>query len=190
MTAEWVRRIFEWYVELRLSIDESVRRMNADDSIPLGPMCSTGQWTHDAVRYLLNNPRHRGWWRYGVTQAVWQSKKDYSRQIERREPLRVGQFEDLRIVSDDIWYRAPQRLAENDQTAAGRKPRDGDQSSRPRLLNGLFYCAVHNVPLYVGGSYGKHMFCRRCRELPSEQRARCIRCCRACGVRVDVPTAR
>src|SRR5262249_51454374 len=121
-------------------------------------------------RGMLSNPRYRGWWFYGATQNVWQTKKDYSRQIARSEPLRSTQFEELRIVSDQLWYGAEKRLAEQDHAAVGRKPRDGNQASRPKLLNGLFRCAVHDRPLYVGGSYGQYLFCKSCRAMrPSER---------------------
>lgn len=169
-TASWVCQIFKWFVEACLPIDEIVKRLNSDDSIPLGPKCTSGQWTHAAVRDDLANPCYRGYWRYGTTQAVWQVKKDYSRQIEREEPLRSKYFEELRIVSDELWYGAEKRLAEQDRSVAGRKPCDGDYESRPKPLNGIFFCPVHGAPLYVGGSYGHYMFCRRCGELPKEQR--------------------
>src|SRR5262249_16021051 len=164
-SAKWVQNAFNWFVNDRLSIGEIVRRLNADSSVPLGPKCTSGHWTHQAVRGMLSNPRYRGWWFYGATQNVWQTKKDYSRQIARSEPLRSTQFEELRIVSDKLWYGAEKRLAEQDHTAVGRKPRDGNQASRPKLLNGLFRCAVHDRPLYVGGSHGQYLFCKSCRAM-------------------------
>ena len=54
--------------------------------------------------------------------------------------------------------------------AVGRKPRDGDTQSRPRVLDGLYYCAKHDRRLYVGGTDGKYLFCADCRGLPIDQR--------------------
>jgi hypothetical protein len=122
------------------------------------------------VRRALGNPRYRGWWEYGVTENVWQSKKDYSRQVVRPEPLRSAHFEDLRIVSDELWYAAQKQLADEAQSSAGRKPRDGDRSLRPRLLNGLFRCPAHEQILYVGGVHGRYMFCKACKGLKPQQR--------------------
>jgi predicted site-specific integrase-resolvase len=169
-SAHWVRQIFHWFVKDLISISEIVHRLNADESIPLPPKSRNGQWTCLAVRKLLTNTRYRGWWRYGASANVWQSKKDYNRQIARPEPLRAAQFEELRIVDDDVWHAAQKRLQEMNPHKAGRKPKDGNCKSRPKVLNGILWCPVHGVPLYVGGVYGEYMFCKRCKEVRPEDR--------------------
>ncbi|MDB5308826.1 MAG: Recombinase [Gemmataceae bacterium] len=166
----WVGRIFRWYSVDRTAIDEIVRRLNTDPTVPLPPKSTNRTWTHDAVRKLLSNTRYRGCWRYGVTETVWLSSKDYARQIARKEPLKEVLIEDLRLISDDQWFAAQVMLAKEAGRAAGRKPRDGDTMSRPRVLNGLFVCQAHNRKLYVGGVHGKYMTCKDCRGLPIDQR--------------------
>ena len=94
--APWVRTVFTWFVDDRVPIAAIVRRLNADPAIPLPPKALTGQWTRQAVITLLTNPRYRGDWSYGDTQSVWQSKRDYARQVPRDKPLAEDQFEDLR----------------------------------------------------------------------------------------------
>jgi hypothetical protein len=168
--APWVMQIFQWYVIDQFSINHIVQNLNANPSIPLGPKSTSGQWTHQAVRGVLKNPRYRGWWEYGVTHNIWQSKKDYSRQVACPEPLRSAQFEELRIISDELWYQAQQRLAEVNRSAVGRKPRDGNRRARPKLLNGLFHCPEHDQALYVGGSHGQYMFCKTCKGLLAADR--------------------
>ncbi len=168
-SSPWVLQAFRWYVEDQLSITEIARRFN-DARAPCGSKNTTGRWTHKSMRYLLANPRYRGWWMYGASQNVWQSKKDYSRQVPRAEPLKSAQFEHLRIVPDALWYQAQERLAQADHVGAGRKARDGDRNKRPRLLNGLFVCPEHNQILYVGGSFGRVMFCRGCQSMPKDKR--------------------
>jgi site-specific DNA recombinase len=169
-TAEWVRKIFQWYVRDSLPIAQIIRRLNEDPSAPLGPKAMSGRWTRLAVKLLLANPRYRGHWQYGKTQAIWQVQQDYTRQIEREQPLALQQFEQLRIIGDEIWYAAARRLATEKATTAGRKPKDGDRKSRPRLLNGIFFCATHVRRLYVGGAHGKVMICPECLGMPVEQR--------------------
>jgi hypothetical protein len=168
--AECVRRIFHRFVHDRLSIAEIVRCLNEDLSVPLGPKAVSGRWTRLAVKLLLANPRYRGHWAYGTTQSVWQAKQDYTRQVEREQPLACQQFEELRIIDDKTWYAAARRLATEQERNAGRKAKDGDRQSRPRLLNGLFVCAAHGRRLYVGGTHGKVMFCPECQGMPAEQR--------------------
>jgi hypothetical protein len=169
-TAATVLKTYQSYVGERLSIAEIARRLNADPDIPLGPKCASGRWTRTAVRRLLGNPRYRGWWGYGVTQNVWQSKQDYGRQVPRAEPLREGQFDELRIVPDDLWHAAQQRLAEEGRRNGGRKPKDGNRGARPRLLNGIFRCPTHDQSLYVGGAHGHYMSCRHCLTMGSAER--------------------
>ena len=168
--APWVGQAFRWYVEERLSIGEIVRRFNADPSIPRSPRSLTEHWSHGAIRYLLSNPRYRGHWEYGAAQNVWQNKKDYMLRVPRDEPLRTAQMESLRIVPDDLWFGAQQRLSQACRADAGRKPKGGDPRSRPRLIHGLFVCPVHDQILYVGGCHGQSLFCKACRQLPADQR--------------------
>jgi hypothetical protein len=167
--AGWVRKSFTWYVEEGLPIAEIIRRLNDDDSAPLGPKAVSGRWSRLAVGLLLSNPCYRGLWMYGKTKMVWQSRKDYSRQVPRDRPLGEQQFEELRIISDEQWYRAQKRLAEEPR-GGGRRPKDGNRKTRPKLLNGFFYCAEHGRRLHVGGTQGLLMVCPVCQDLPAEQR--------------------
>jgi hypothetical protein len=168
-TAAWVRTVFTWFVEDRLPIAAIIQRLNADPAIPLPPKAISGQWTRLAVLTLLANPRYRGDWSYGRKKSVWLPKQDYVRQLPREQPLAEAAFEDLRIVGDELWYRAQQLLAEHERPG-GRPPKDGDRRSRPRLLNGLFVCPEHDRPLIVGGRNGSTMHCPACQRLPACQR--------------------
>jgi DNA invertase Pin-like site-specific DNA recombinase len=161
-SAHYVRLVFAWFVDDSLALEEIARRLNADSNAPSPPKSVQGDWTHRTVRGVLANPRYRGEWIYGLTETKWQSKKDYVKQVPREEPLCVKQFEDLRIVVDEVWYAAQARLARFERRV-GRKPKDGDTSTRPRLLNGIFYCPVHDRALYVGGPFGLLMRCPICR---------------------------
>jgi len=167
--ARYVRRAFSWFAEDGITIQSIAQRLNADPEAPSPPKSPSGTWSHRSVRYLLANPCYRGEWAYGRKETKWQSKKDYARQVERKEPLKVEHFEHLRIVSDETWYAAHVRLLEN-ESQAGRRSKDGDQKSRPRVLNGLFWCPTHNQRLYVGGGFGRNMFCKDCRALPAADR--------------------
>jgi site-specific DNA recombinase len=168
--AHWVRLVFRWYVEEGLSLATIIRKLNEDPSIPLGPKSVSGRWTRLGVLGLLRNARYRGLWSYGKTKNIWLSSKDYGRQVPREQPLQEEQFEELRIVSDEIWFLAQKRLAEERETG-GRKPKDGQRRTRPRLLNGFFFCPTHDHCLYVGGPHGQMMVCPVCQGLPVEQRS-------------------
>ena len=160
-TSSWVENVFAWYVGDRMSMSAVVRRLN-EQKAPLPPRCGTGRWTSLAVRNLLTNPRYMGRWEYGRTEAKWMSKKDYVRQVERDVPLKVEHHEDLRIIDDGTWHKAQELMADSPHNA-GRKPVDGRRATRPKLLNGLLYCAYHDRPLVVGGANGGAYICPICK---------------------------
>ncbi len=165
--AAWVRTIFQWFVADRLPMAAILRRLNTA-AAPLPPKAG-GYWTLAALRYLLENAAYRGEWAYGKGQNVWQSKADYSKRVLRDQPLKVKQFDHLRLVDDATWHGAQRLLAEHPRRG-GRKPRDGDRKSRPRVLNGLLVCAAHGDRLKVSGDKGQWMVCPVCRTLPKADR--------------------
>ena len=166
--AGYVRGVFRWYVEDRVSVAEVVRRLVADPDAP--KPAKAAAWSRPAVVALLKNRRYRGCWEYGVTETVWVSSKDYARQVPRREPLKAVQLEEFRLVADEVWYRAQALLAGEAARCAGRKPRDPEAPGRPRLLNGLFVCPEHRRKLYVGGPHGLSLFCKDCQAQPADRR--------------------
>ena len=158
--AEWVVKIFHWFVVDRLPMARILERLN-DQGAPLPPMSESGHWTHGALRYLLENACYRGWWAYGKGENVWASEKDYVKRRLRDKPLKEKQFDDRRLVSDEVWYVAQRLLTESPQRA-GRKPKDGDRKTRPRVLNGLLVCKAHDRALKVCGDRGQWMCCPVC----------------------------
>jgi len=167
-TEKWVRQIFRWYVEERWTLTEIVEKLN-DEKVPCPPMSDGITWTAMAVKYVLTNACYRGWWVYGKGKNRWMSKLDYIKRELRDKPLAEKQFDNLRLVSDEIWYRAQVLLAEK-KGKGGRKAKDGDTARRPRILNGMLLCREHGCPLKVGGQYGEYMFCMKCRVQPKAKR--------------------
>jgi DNA invertase Pin-like site-specific DNA recombinase len=166
--SDWVKKIYHWFVTDRLPMARILERLNSENC-PLPPKAFGGYWSPNALRYLLENPKYRGWWEYGKGQNIWQSGADYSKRVMRAQPLKGVQFDHLRLVSDRDWFAAQKLLAESPQRA-GRKPRDGNRATRPRVLNGLLFCAAHDRPLTVSGHRGQFMCCTVCRHLPIADR--------------------
>lgn len=170
-SASIVRQVFEWFANDGISIKSIIQKLNSDPSIPRPPKSKNGQWTYLAVKTLLTNKRYLGEWSYGVKEAVLVTDKDYIRQLERDEPLSTYREEKLRIVPDDIFYRAQQRLAENYDVHSRKRRADSTKTTRqPLKLNGLFVCPEHNQPLYVAGAHGQYLLCPQCQRLPAEDR--------------------
>jgi len=168
-SAAWIEKIYQWYVEDDVNMSEIARELNDDDEAPVPAKSLTGLWTQSLVRKHLLNPCYRGYWVYGATEAKWSNKKDYARQIPRESPLQMGQWENLRIVSDELWYKAQELLA-NERAKSGRKAKRNDGVARPRFLRGLFVCPEHERQLVVGGPYGSVLFCPLCRAIKAERR--------------------
>ena len=91
--------------------------------------------------------------------------------------------------ADKLWAKVQQRLA-SEPKPVGRRPKDGNQASRPRLLNGLFRCPTHDRPLYVGGPHGHMMFCKACKELNAGKRPLFSQLSRALALRLTCQAAR
>lgn len=172
-TAQIVKQIFEWFTVDLLSMNSILKRLNADPEIPPPPKSADGRWRRLGLTTLLGNKRYTGDWGYGNTKAVLLSSKDYVRQVKRDTPLKEVHYEELRIIPDSVFHAAQKRLEEQakDQSVKGRKPRDGDQKSRPKILNGLFRCPKHDRPLQVSGKNGQYMTCPDCRNEPPKMRA-------------------
>jgi site-specific DNA recombinase len=167
--SKYVIQIFEWFVIGLVSIDEIVRRLIADPLVLPPPKSPDKKWTRKSVRGVLTNCRYRGFLPYGESESRWQSKADYARQFRREVPLQLDHFEELRLVSDDIWFRAQARL-QNLVTNRGRKSKRRLEETISRVLNGLFVCEVHGRQLYAGGANGGVLYCKDCRELPANKR--------------------
>ncbi|MCI0366364.1 MAG: recombinase family protein, partial [Phycisphaerales bacterium] len=167
--AEYVRRIFTWFVEQMLTIEEIVRRLNDDPAAPEPPKSLEGDWTRKSVIGVLSNKRYRAEWPCSATETKWLSKADYARQFPRAEPLGVFVHEHLRIVSDEIWFRAQVRLTKTAKRS-GRKPGNSKRKPRSKLLNGILVCPEHERQLYVGGPRGRSFYCKDCRETVIDKR--------------------
>ena len=168
-TAPWVRKIFEWYVNDRLTLDGIARRLNDDADAPAPNKSLNGWWTHALVRYHLRLEAYRAHWAYGERETKWSSGKDYAQRVLRDKPLKTAQFEHLRIVSDEMWYAAQKRLAD-EVAKSGRSRKDGTRNTRCLLLRHLFICPPHSRQLVVGGAGGSIVFCPICRAIKAEDR--------------------
>jgi site-specific DNA recombinase len=110
--AKIVVSIFEWWVAGD-SINAIVRKLNAIPAVPQPRKSTCRGWTHHSVRAVLLRAAYRGLWSFSATEKTFLPSKDYSRQLPREQPLRQETFENLRIISDQLWFAAQKRLAKN-----------------------------------------------------------------------------
>ncbi|TWT59309.1 recombinase family protein [Rubinisphaera italica] len=170
--AHWVKEIFAWFVDSKLSINTIIRKLNETPNVPKSRK-GIGQWTRQAVITLLKNKRYLGQWDYGATEAVLLSSKDYVRQIERDTPLRSQDFEELQIISNEQFEKAQSRLLELKQRYRKSKNRCGTIDRPAQILNGLFFCPQHDRSLIIGGSKSQYLMCPDCQRVSREHRPLC-----------------
>ena len=158
--SEWVVRVFQWCID-GFTIAQIVRSLN-DQAAPPPPKSGNRRWSRLAVLHLLRNSRYRGLWEYGVKKCVWLNKKDYGRQIPRDKPLLSKQVEELRIVSDDLWFAAQKQLDKICKWRGTRKSKGIWKNYS--VLSGLLYCAKHGTPLRASGARGGYYSCAKCKS--------------------------
>jgi hypothetical protein len=154
--------IFEWYVRDQLSLIEIAQKLNAIPNVRLPR--KSNRWSRGTVRALLMREAYRGLWRFSVTEKTFLPSKDYARQVPRERPLKEAMFENLRIVSDELWFAAQTRLSKN-TCIRGRKSKKEGADPSLRILSGLCWCPEHDRPLRADSAYGKYLGCPTCATL-------------------------
>ncbi len=120
--AEWVKRVFNWFVTDRRPLDWIVRELT-NRSVPKDHRSTTPGWRHDNVRALLRNTKYIGIWPWGKLTNVRDPNSGVLWQEERplEETLKwVRERPDLRIIDDELYFKAQAILDENAaKTGAG-----------------------------------------------------------------------
>jgi DNA invertase Pin-like site-specific DNA recombinase len=162
-TAALILQHFEWARE-GLPLREGLRRWRASGG-PSDRRSALGQMSYNAYRRMLGNPRYTGRWAFGRKRNSWSSKKDYTRQVDAPEgEVKALICEELRIVSDELFFAVQGRLAK-----LGTGPRGPRRAKDPQLwdlVTGVFHCAHCRVRFHVCGANGGAMRCPR-PECPS-----------------------
>jgi site-specific DNA recombinase len=165
--AELVRSIYGLYVNDALSINDIARKLNSMPDVPRPRKSS--RWRHHSVRAVLLRETYRGAWKFSVTERKFLSSKDYVRQVPRQAPLDEATFENLRIVSDAVWFAAQQRLSKN-TCVRGRHSKAAGADKSCRILSGLFWCPAHDRPLRSCSAYGNYLGCPVCATIDASVR--------------------
>jgi len=164
---EIVAWMFEWFVKDRLSLIAIAQKLNAIPNVHLPR--KSNRWSRGTVRAVLMREAYRGLWKFSVTEKTFLPTKDYARQLPREKPLKEATFENLRIVSDELWFAAQTRLAKN-TCIRGRKPKNENADASVRILSGLCWCPEHDRPLQVYSANGQYLGCPTCAALEAGTR--------------------
>ncbi len=175
VAACWVARIFDWFVTEKQSIRWITRKLNALKA-PKDHRATTPEWHHQQVALLLANEKYVGVWLWGEMQNTRDPETGKIRQEPRSseacEQYRLDMGH-LRIIDDDTFQKAQQRLEENYQRYAKHRKSNGQLKGRPvgvednsprHLLSGMVACASCGATFHVGGSGGKYLFCPKYKQ--------------------------
>ena len=67
--------------------------------------------TYAAYRGMLSNPRYIGEWTFGRKRNRWSARRDYTQQVTQPDDaVTTVRNEDLRIVSDELFFAVQERL--------------------------------------------------------------------------------
>jgi DNA invertase Pin-like site-specific DNA recombinase len=166
--AEWVRRIFFWFVRERRSIQWIVRKLNQEKA-PKDHRSGTTTWGRAGVRALLRRIKYIGIWHWGITKncrdpLTGQIYKELRPEEETQGWIR--RFPQLQIVDDETFAEAQRLLDKNEEDCAAFRGDDGKLSGSPKdaagprhLLQGRIRCSECGSAFYVGGARGRYLIC-------------------------------
>ncbi len=130
---------------------------------PCDPRSKLRHMTPHAYRRLLSNPRYIGLWAFGKKRNSWSSKRDYSRQIEQPETeVRIVRSEELRIVTDELFFAVQSKLAERKQGPRG--PKKNKEVRLCDLVADCFicdHCSKPGQPVRFYHSSSGQMVCKQ-----------------------------
>jgi site-specific DNA recombinase len=160
--ARWVRQIFEWFVKDLWSINKIARELTKL-KVSKGRRSGKAIWHHHQVRRILANPKYVGKWSWGATRTIRNSRGKVRQVPVPEDRKAVRERPDLRIIAQDLWERAQQRLLDLTKQF-GMQP--GQKRRGPRvhysveypqgLLRGLVVCSVCQRRLWQQGRGGKY----------------------------------
>lgn len=156
-TADLIRAHFEW-IRDGMPLAEGWRRWMEVDG-PRDPRSSLNHISYFSYRHIFSNRRYVGHWEYGRKRNKWYTKDDRNRPVTQPDSeVLVVENEDLRIVSDELFFAVQARLA-----TLNPGPRSYKRRSNIRLcdlVTDCFYCVECQSHFIKTGSKGYAMQCR------------------------------
>lgn len=170
--AEWVRRIFHWYVVERQTLRWIVHELNRLNA-PKDHRATTKKWQRAAVIGILCSPKYIGLWPWGLLKNDRNPLTGKITQVERPEEETspwLREFPDLRLIDDATYDAAQKLLDKNKEDYARFRNAEGELRGSPKgrsqghLLSNIVKCSCCSSKMYVGGSFGKYLFCPGARD--------------------------
>jgi len=166
--ADWVNKIFTWFVDEGMSISQIVRELNRLKA-PKDHRASSKEWHHDLVVILLANSKYIGDWPWGEMQNVRDPETGSICQKPRSEEeceKWKRELPQLCIIDDNTFRRAQEKLDANAEKWEKHRRANGKFTGastetngrrKNKLLHNLLKCAHCGSPFH---SDGKRARCR------------------------------
>ncbi len=163
-TAAWVERIFVWFVVDNWSISEIARELTRL-RVPKDHRSTNPVWSTPNVHSILENEKFIGRWSWGIMENERDPETGkISQKLRAEEETEKWKrlFPELRLVKDELFAGAQQKLRENAEQCAktrGDKGRlqgsTGDLRGQV-LLSGLIECGTCGSKFVCAG---KRVYC-------------------------------
>lgn len=164
--AEWVRKVFHWFLHDRCAISWIVNELTRLQ-VPKDHRSTTTDWTRAAVIGILRSPKYIGIWPWGKMKNIRNPLDGQITQEERTEEDIIQytrEFPELRIVDDETFAAVQKLLDRNKEDCARFRQLNGQLNGSPKgqqrkhLLSTVLQCRC-GKKLYVGGSNARYLFC-------------------------------
>lgn len=162
--AKIVTRIFNEFANGK-SINAIMKLLNRESVETKKP---NGIWRSATIKGILSNKKYIGVWSWGVTETKRVPGTGKIRQVARFDgPLFTAEYEELRIIPNELWIKVQSRLLEVKKVWPGGTRRKGFQTQQgssvlvfpTELLSGAMRCSecggtIGKITARHGGYYG------------------------------------
>jgi DNA invertase Pin-like site-specific DNA recombinase len=183
--SKWVIWIFQQFVEGK-SINWLARELTRR-KVPRNRRAHLTEWFAPTIRAMLSNPKYIGQWTWGQSTTVRNSKGQIKSIPASDDDIVSVERPELRIVPQDLWDQAQQRLVSLRQNSCYKS---GEKSRRPivhytiayptDILMTVLACGYCGAKMHYAGS-GKHVYRQCCNSIDGRD---------TCTGKVRVPAAK
>lgn len=153
--AQWVRKVFDWLVNDKMPIQQIAKELTRL-SAPKDHRSTVKYWNHQSVSHMLSNAYYIGICTYGkktnIRNPLTGKVRQKLRPVEESDKW-ITFREDLRIIDQETFDKAQERLEENRSRYAKKRGKAGrftggtNDIQNPRHhLQGLFVCSKCKSP--------------------------------------------
>lgn len=158
---EFVERLFELFVDQRLSAYEISKRFNRQK-------CDkTDTWSESTVKNMLSNPAYIGVFIWNRTHREFDYDTEKWVTVPNPQEEWIFDFDgDKAIISMDKWWAARELLAQTKRKTGLRQPVSRNQQRATTLFSGTMFCGYCGRELMLYRSAGKYksVFCMNGRQ--------------------------